>query len=142
MWWTAMSYCLYVAVIPVDTGTLRIELSGIREPKGIIWVGLYDSQASFMVKEKAIVKGFEVVATGTMTLTISSLAAGRWAVAIFHDINGNGELDTNYLGVPTEPYAFSKKPLSKWRMPRYEEIAIPFHPPVQYLHVQLESWHL
>lgn len=28
---------------------------------------------------------------------------GRYAIAVMHDINGNGAMDTNLLGIPTEP---------------------------------------
>ncbi|RMD76356.1 MAG: DUF2141 domain-containing protein [Bacteroidetes bacterium] len=127
---------------PADTGTLIIEVQGIEEAGGFIWVGLYDSEAHYMVKEKAIVKGYDVTHTGTMRLEVHELPAGRWAIALFHDIDGDGELDTNYLGIPSEPYAFSRKPPSKWRAPRYDEVAIPFRPPLQRLSVRLERWSL
>lgn len=127
---------------PADTGTLIIEVQGIEAARGFIWIGLYDSEAHYMVKEKAIVKGYDVTHTGTMLLEVDELPAGRWAIAIFHDIDGDGELDTNYLGIPSEPYAFSRKPPSKWRMPRYDEVAIPFQPPLQRLSVRLERWSL
>jgi len=32
---------------------------------------------------------------------------GVYALAVFHDRNGNKELDKNVLGVPVEPYGFS-----------------------------------
>ncbi|SHJ68122.1 Uncharacterized conserved protein, DUF2141 family [Hymenobacter daecheongensis DSM 21074] len=35
------------------------------------------------------------------------LPDGEWAVAITQDINNNDKLDKNFLGIPTEPYAFS-----------------------------------
>jgi uncharacterized protein (DUF2141 family) len=35
------------------------------------------------------------------------LSNGEWAVVITQDINNNDKLDKNFLGIPTEPYAFS-----------------------------------
>lgn len=35
------------------------------------------------------------------------LPSGRYAIAAFHDQNGNGKIDKNWVGVPTEPYGFS-----------------------------------
>jgi uncharacterized protein (DUF2141 family) len=32
---------------------------------------------------------------------------GQYAIRLFHDVNGNGELDTNPFGIPIEPFAFS-----------------------------------
>ena len=37
------------------------------------------------------------------------LAPGRYAVAAYHDVNGNGELDKVPPGLPTEPYGFSNE---------------------------------
>ena len=39
----------------------------------------------------------------------AGLAAGRYAVLVFHDENGNGELDVNFLGIPREPLGFSRR---------------------------------
>ena len=36
-----------------------------------------------------------------------NIAPGTYALAIVHDENMNGKLDTNWLGIPTEGYAFS-----------------------------------
>ena len=40
-------------------------------------------------------------------VTLTNLDPGRYAIILVHDENGNGKLDTNALGVPTEPYGFS-----------------------------------
>ena len=37
------------------------------------------------------------------------LAAGTYAVVVFHDENGNGELDPNFMGIPREPLGFSRR---------------------------------
>ncbi len=35
------------------------------------------------------------------------LPRGEWAVAITQDLNNNNKIDKNFIGIPTEPYAFS-----------------------------------
>lgn len=35
------------------------------------------------------------------------LPYGNYAIAVYHDKNTNGELDTNLLGIPKEAYGFS-----------------------------------
>ena len=35
------------------------------------------------------------------------LPDGDYAVRAFHDLNGDGKMNTNPFGMPTEPYAFS-----------------------------------
>ena len=40
-------------------------------------------------------------------VVLTNLDPGQYAIILFHDENGNGKLDKNALGVPTEPYGFS-----------------------------------
>lgn len=120
-------------------GRLIIEIDNINSPEGIIWVGIYDS-SNYMIKEKAIIEWLDVRSTGKLSLDIPSLDFGTYAIALFHDINGNGELDQNFIGVPMEPFAFSKIPKSKWRLPKFEEIQFQFVQNGQVLQTRLKRW--
>jgi len=40
-------------------------------------------------------------------VTFNGLDAGEYAVMVFHDVNGNDKLDTNLLGMPSEPWGAS-----------------------------------
>ncbi|MCB0631955.1 MAG: DUF2141 domain-containing protein [Saprospiraceae bacterium] len=123
-----------------DDGVLHLKVSNIEEARGWIWVGVYDSKENFLIKEKAIVEGKEVADTGSLEMIVDHVRYGNCAVAVFHDINGNGEMDRNWLGIPTEPYAFSRKPRSKWRLPRFDEVAFDFAPRQSNLSVTLDKW--
>ena len=37
----------------------------------------------------------------------ADIPPGTYALAVIHDENSNGKLDTNWLGIPTEGYGFS-----------------------------------
>ena len=39
---------------------------------------------------------------------VKDLPPGRYAIAVFQDLNGNGKLDQSFFGVPKEPYGFSR----------------------------------
>lgn len=123
-----------------NEGALIIEVDNIQVPSGIIWVGIYNSEDNFLIKEKAIIEGFKVNKTGKKTITFDPLKYGKYAVALFHDINGNGELDKNWIGIPTEPYAFSKKTRNKWRVPRFNEIQFDFSQPSVHISTHLNRW--
>ena len=123
-----------------DSGTLQIRIENIKSKEGMIWVGLYDSQESFLVKEKAILRGYHIPETGSLDVYIDQLKFGTYAVAVFHDENNNGEMDQNLIGIPSEPYAFSKPPKSKWRLPKFEELTIEFKNNGQALKTRLNKW--
>ena len=125
---------------PAD-GQLIIEVGNVKEAKGTIWVGIYDSEDNYLVKEKAIVQGFKVERTGDARFSIPGLPYGTYAVALFHDINDNGELDRNFFGIPTEPFAFSRPPRSKWRLPNFNEVSFQFQANAQRLRISLREWY-
>ena len=127
-------------VLPEEEGILRLAVSNVKTAEGWIWVGVYDSEENFLIKEKAIIKGVEVSDVGTVQMSVDEVKYGNCAVAVFHDINGNGEMDRNWIGIPTEPYAFSRKPRSKWRLPRFEEVVFDFEPQHTGLAVKLSKW--
>ena len=118
---------------------LTITVHNIQDKGGYIWVGIYDSPENFLIQERARVEGFEVTQTGTMELRIPNLPSGTYAMAVFHDENNNGYLDQNAIGIPKEPYVFSKAPKSKWRLPRFEEVAIPVNA-CDRLSLTLDKW--
>lgn len=51
------------------------------------------------------------------------LAAGRYAVAAFHDADGDGELDKFPPGIPTEPYGFSNE-VGRIGIPSFEKALV------------------
>jgi uncharacterized protein (DUF2141 family) len=42
-----------------------------------------------------------------LTAEVKDLEFGEYALAIYQDVNDNGKIDKNLIGIPTEPYAFS-----------------------------------
>ena len=138
--WSMCTFLLMMRSNEEKSGKLILEINNIKVEGGTIWVGIYDSPATFMVKEKSIVEGIKVNQSGVMEVPIESLPFGSYAVALFHDLNNNGELDRNVLGIPSEPFAFSKPPKSKWRVPKFKEISFDFHAKDQRLATNLNTW--
>ena len=52
------------------------------------------------------------------------LPVGEYAVSVYHDVNGNGKMDKNFFGAPSEPYAFSKNYKPVFRAPRFDEVKV------------------
>jgi len=124
----------------IDDPLIALNVTNIEEEVGMIWVGIYDSEANFLVKEQAIVKGYTVEHSGKIHISFTDLPYGTYAIAIFHDLNNNGYLDQNLLGIPSEPFAFSRRPKSKFRMPKFEEVAVTFSPDRQEITLPLKTW--
>ncbi len=72
---------------------------------GAVMVALYDAGT---YNDGQPIRAVRIdVAAGERTATFEGLPAGEYGVKAFHDINGDGEMNTNPFGMPTEPFAFS-----------------------------------
>lgn len=72
---------------------------------GKVMVALYDSEAAY--RSGRPVASVAVDASGPVVAAFPGLPAGDYAVKAFHDVNGDGEMNTNPFGLPVEPFAFS-----------------------------------
>jgi uncharacterized protein (DUF2141 family) len=69
-------------------------------------VVLFGSEAAYGGQGAPVAQAMVDVAAGQHTATFT-VPAGDYAVKSFHDVNGDGRMNTNPFGMPTEPYAFS-----------------------------------
>ncbi len=98
--------------------TLKVEVSGIKKIEGSIEVCLFDSPDNYM---KEAVKCFWIdVEKEMMECRFDSLSSVEYAVVIIQDLNGNKDLDTNFMGIPKEPYGFSNNPSTTFGPPSFE----------------------
>ncbi|SFS31473.1 DUF2141 domain-containing protein [Brevundimonas viscosa] len=72
---------------------------------GRVMVALYDSAAAY--RGGPAVARAAIDASGPAVAVFRDLPSGDYAVKAFHDVDGDGEMDTNPFGIPVEPYAFS-----------------------------------
>jgi uncharacterized protein (DUF2141 family) len=66
------------------------------------------------------------------------LAPGEWAVALTQDTNNNDKLDKNFLGIPTEPFAFSNNVRPHLSAPSFKECEFTVDGPGKV--VAINSW--
>ena len=90
------------------------------------FVAVYASPEGFRPEEELVSTQHALhPAAATAEIDLPLPARGEYVVAGFQDLNGNGKLDKNFFGVPTEPYGFARVPPSKWRAPSFGEVATP-----------------
>ena len=85
-----------------DTLTLTFETGATT---GTVMISVFNSEATY--SGGAPVAATALPASGPVVAVFENLPAGDYAVKAFHDVNGNGRMDTNPFGMPVEPYAFS-----------------------------------
>ena len=104
-----------------QTADLKVTVSGIKELKGKIMIGVFDNAFDFKSKKNPVASKAIPAKDSTVSYTFSDLAHDRYAIAVFHDENNDSELNTKKLGIPLEGVGFSSKVASKLHQPIFPE---------------------
>lgn len=106
----------------LDTlGKIQVNLSGMHNANGKINFALYNASSSFN-DPTLVYKSLILTPTvATMSFTLDSIPAGTYAFGVFHDENDNQQIDQNWLGIPTEGFAFSNNAMGSFGPPTYDQ---------------------
>ncbi|PRX57155.1 DUF2141 domain-containing protein [Flagellimonas meridianipacifica] len=120
---TLLLFFLLLPVFAISQHTLSVTVYNVPSSEGKVSVAMYDSASSFLKFEEVAKSGSTSAKEGMITLTFEDVPEGEYAIALFHDKNGNNALDTNWLGIPKEKVAFSKAKMRTFGPPKYEDCA-------------------
>jgi uncharacterized protein (DUF2141 family) len=107
---------------------LTVDIRGLESNEGSVAAALYDSAESFDRRTDAVASQRVIPRDGRASWSVADLPAGRYAVAVYHDLNDNGKLDRSSLGPPAEPYGFSNDARSTFGPPGFDSAAIELPP--------------
>lgn len=113
-----LAACL-LSAMPAAAATLEIELSGLNSTDGRVMAALYQ-QADQWMKKPLTGAIAQPLPDGRAVLRFENLPDGDYAFSVMHDVNGNGKLDANALGIPTEPFVFSNGAMGQFGPPKFE----------------------
>lgn len=106
-----------------ETARLTVNFTGVSKPGGAIMAGVFDSREDF--DRDRPVQGVRIPVNGPrVSQTITGLRPGRYAIKAYHDVNGDGRMNTNPFGIPTEPYAASNNARSRMAPPAWADAVI------------------
>jgi uncharacterized protein (DUF2141 family) len=106
---------------PVTRLTVRAD--ALRNDRGIVFVALFDSEQGFDAK-KPVRGGQARPANRSATVVFENVPVGKYAVSFIHDENENKTLDTNFLGIPTEGFGFSRNAMGAFGPPGFDDAAV------------------
>jgi uncharacterized protein (DUF2141 family) len=117
-----MSMVLMSSLLAQTNGQLEVIVHDIKNDAGIVMVGLFNSSETFTKKawkgEKSKAK------PGTIRVIFHDIPSGNYAVSAYHDVNENGKLDMNFLGIPKEGFGFSNDAMGTFGPPSFEKAMI------------------
>ena len=103
---TLIAACVLVLASPAafaDT-EVQVEINGVEKHEGSLVVRLYDSKKVWL-KDAIHEASVDLDPGGTTTIVSVPMTVppGDYAVHVYHDLDGNGKMKTNFIGIPKEP---------------------------------------
>lgn len=120
-----LAFLLLCSFLPqlmaAEESSLRLEISGLTGAEGRLYVAIYDSADTWLGDAAFVSRTLDIAETteGEMVVADINLPAGDYAISVFYDVNDNGELDTNFIGIPKEPVALSNNAKPRFGPPKY-----------------------
>ena len=105
------------------TGILTVEISGLKEASGNVYIAVYDSDSTWLGEKTVLSKKLVIseALDGELVRTELQLPLGQYALSVFYDKDNDGELTTNFIGLPKEPIALSNNAVAKFGPPKYAD---------------------
>lgn len=118
----AMLLAAALAPAQAQTGkaTLVIHVQGVSPKGGILRLGLYN-EAGYAKDGDTVTSADVKAETPQTTITLNNLAPGIYAIQAFQDFNANGKMDSSWIGLPLEPYGFSRDAKPVLSRPGFEK---------------------
>jgi uncharacterized protein (DUF2141 family) len=100
---------------------LTIVIDNLQSPDATVELGLYAPQNRFL-DESDQYKVYRIKPEqGVFSAKIADLPYGEYAIAAYQDVDENGKINKNGIGIPKEPYGFSNNYKPKIRGPKFDE---------------------
>ncbi len=89
------------------TARLTVEFTGLKELSGAIMGVVVNSEDAYNEKAKPVRMMMIKADKASVSELLEGLAPGRYAIKVFHDVDGDMKMSVNPYGMPIEPFAFS-----------------------------------
>jgi len=121
---------------PTSEGTLVVTVLGLKSSAGNVRFVLFNSKESYLKEsfKSAIVE----IENETCVWVAADLPHGEYALAVHHDVNGNGEMERHWYGKPKEPGGFSNDAPARFGPAKYDEARLVLDTPEKRIQVTVK----
>jgi len=126
----AIAALLLATPTPAEVGNaaaLTVTITGLRNKRGAVLICLTRNRSHFPNCSHDPAALSRTVAASTRTIEFPQIVLGTYAIAVFHDENDNGKLDT-FMGIPREGFGFSCNPKLGFGAPQFDKVNIKIVP--------------
>ncbi len=131
--WTAFISSLLLSALAGTAGAqscageggvrLNVEVTSLRNARGQVAVTVYPNDPKrFLAKGGKLLRQRVPAAAPVSRACFNLPAPGMYAVAIYHDENGDSDFNRGPVGMPTEGYGFSNDAPTRFSIPAFEAV--------------------
>jgi uncharacterized protein (DUF2141 family) len=104
---------------------LYVDVQNVRSSQGLVAVTLYsDDSRRFLARRGSLYVGRVPARQGTTRVCIQLPSTGTWALAVYHDADGNRSFNRNGLGMPAEGFGFTNNPGTLFGIPSFRAVRL------------------
>ncbi len=119
---TAFLIAVSSPIAAMAAGTdVTVHVTSIKDQKGEVFAALYDKAG--WSGEHPLAAAHVAVTGPDVTLHLAAPGPGRYGIKLFQSLDGKDKLATNFLGIPSEPYAFSNNATGHMGPPDFDGAA-------------------
>ncbi len=105
-----------------DAPTINVEIIKLRNNKGVVQVTLYDKEDDFLKDDSKTAITVRVdIEDQKAVCEFTGIKPGKYAIALMHDEDKNGEMKTNFIGLPKEGIGMSRNAKPRFGPPKWKD---------------------
>lgn len=102
-----------------DPADIVVDVTGLEDDSGVVRCALH-TKSNWLDTEDARRRTEVAPDDGEATCRFEEVEPGTYAVATYHDRDDDGEMDSNLLGIPSEPVCASNDPPANMGPPSFD----------------------
>jgi uncharacterized protein (DUF2141 family) len=104
---------------------LYVNVENVRSAQGLVAVTLYaDDSRRFLARRGSLYVGRAPARSPSTRVCIHLPGTGTYALAVYHDADGNRSFNRTRLGLPNEGFGFTNNPPTMFGVPSFRAVRI------------------
>jgi len=101
---------------------VTVEVLGVTRDEGTMVLTVYEGKKSWL-KKGTLQTSVPVDGQDTVAMTVE-LPPGEYAFHVYQDLDANGKMKTNFIGIPKEPTGVSNDAKGRFGPPKYKDAKV------------------
>jgi len=127
-----LPFLAFILAVPAraagPTASLTIHVENVLPAGGTLRLGVYDQTGYPNDDAKPVASADVPAVAGETVVTLHNIPPGTYAIQAFQDVNSNNKMDTTWVGLPLEPFGFSRDAAPFLSKPSFDAVKFTLAP--------------